>query len=392
MDFIDILLTLLKINKSEIYKDFVIQSATSQLIRGKNHSKRNLKEFFKKIIKYFSLFLRILIFHFRFPFLQRNLKERGKLYELLIVFPDNDEWILRGLSKDFEKEIKKDIINVRACAFSDFSKYRTTHILFIHHELGIKAIKNNSLLVNYSSIYLSHIRTLTYREVEIINKFQYIFCQSSKDKMRLNSLGTLPGRVIHLPVGFDEKIFFYLKDYDKRSFDFVISTPLKTNSSGSHYWLRKSSVLLHETITILASKNFKIMLLGKGWEESLLYKSPNIEIKDATYKEKHNLLNDCKIFLNLSLLEGGPVTILEALACGCNIISKDNGNAFDISQDIPNKIFLLKNSVSPKKVSQKIIQYYETLNNESNKNYTKILKEKYSFSSLGKIITKNIFR
>ncbi len=392
MDLIDILLTLLKINKSEIYKDFVIQSATSQLIRGKYHSKRNIKEYLKKIIKYFSLFLRILIFHFKFSFLKRTLKAQEELYELLIVFPDNDEWILRGLSKDFEKEIKKDIVNVRACAFSDFSKYRTKHILFIHHELGIKAIKLNPILGNSSSIFLSHIRTLTYREVEIINKFQYIFCQSSKDKMRLNSLGALPGRVIHLPVGFDEKIFFESKVLDERSYDFVISTPLKTNSLGSHYWLRKSSLLLHETIAILASKNFKIMLLGKGWEESLLYRSPNIVIKDIAYKEKQNLLNDCKTFLNLSLIEGGPVTILEALACGCNIISKDNGNAFDISKDITEKIFILKSSVSPKKVSQKIIQYQKNFKNDLNKNYTKILKENYSFSSLGKIITKNIFK
>ena len=285
MDFIDILINLLKINKSEIYKDFVIQSATSQLIRGKFHSKKNTKEYFKRTIKYFSLFLRILIFHFKFPFSKKYLKTQGQLYELLIVFPDNDKWILRGISKDFEKEIKKNIVNVKACAFSDSSKYRTKHILFIHHELGIKAIRSNPLLGNYSSIYLSHLRTLTYREVEIINKFQYIFCQSSKDKMRLNSLGSLPGRVIHLPVGFDEKIFFESKDFDERSFDFVVSTPLKTNSKGSHYWLRKSSVLLHETITILASKNFKIMLLGKGWEESLLYRSPNIVIKDITYKE-----------------------------------------------------------------------------------------------------------
>lgn len=392
MDFIDILINFLKINKSEIYKDFVIQAATSQLIRGKFHSKKNTKEYFKRTIKYFSLFLRILIFHFKFPFSKKNLKTQGKLYELLIVFPDNDKWILRGISKDFEKEIKKNIINVRACAFSDFSKYRTKHILFIHHELGIKAIRNNPLLGNYSSIYLSHLRTLTYREVEIINKFQYIFCQSSKDKMRLNSLGSLPGRVIHLPVGFDEKIFFESKDFDERSFDFVVSTPLKTNSKGSHYWLRKSSVILHETITILASKNFKIMLLGKGWEESLLYRSPNIVVKDITYKEKQNLLNDCKTFLNLSLIEGGPVTILEALVCGCNIISKDNGNAFDISKDIPEKIFLLKNFVSPKKISKQIIQYHKTFNNVPNKSYTKILEENYSFSSLGKIITKNIFR
>ena len=82
--------------------------------------------------------------------------------------------------------------------------------------------------------------------------------------MRLNSFGFLPGRVVYLPVGYDDKLFYKYKNYPDRKYDFIISLPLKINSLGSHYWLRKSSVLLHETISKLALKGFKVMIIGNN--------------------------------------------------------------------------------------------------------------------------------
>ena len=75
--------------------------------------------------------------------------------------------------------------------------------------------------------------------------------------MRLYSLGVLLGRIIHLPVGFDDNLFFEYEKYNERKYDFVISTPLKINSLGSHYWLRKSSPLIHETLNKISKKVIK---------------------------------------------------------------------------------------------------------------------------------------
>ena len=48
----------------------------------------------------------------------------------------------------------------------------------------------------------------------------------------------------------------------------------------------------------------------------------NIEIENNDYFNKNKILNNAKIFLNLSLIEGGPVTIIEAIASGCKVIQR----------------------------------------------------------------------
>ena len=80
-----------------------------------------------------------------------------------------------------------------------------------------------------------------------------------------------------------------------------------------------------------------MLIIGEGWNNSLLSNNKNIDIVNCSYREKNNFLNECKTFLNLSLIEGGPVTLLEAIAAGCNCISKNNGFSCDIAIEFPQK-------------------------------------------------------
>ena len=106
-DFIDILLSLLRFNKKKFYREFIIQSSISQLIRGKTHNKRNILNYAKRLAKYLYLILRIISFYYKFTLIKDNNKNKAKDFDLLIIYPNKDNWILKGLSKDFEKEIRK---------------------------------------------------------------------------------------------------------------------------------------------------------------------------------------------------------------------------------------------------------------------------------------------
>ncbi len=389
-DIFDIFLSSIRINRTKIYKEFIIQSSTSQLIRGKSHNQKNILNYIKRFSKYFLLFLRIFLFNLP-SFFKKDLSKKSiKEFDLLIIYPNNDKWILRGLSKDLEKEINRIGFKARACQYREIKNYFSRHIIFIHHDLAIKAIKKYPFYSPISSTYISHIRTITLAELELLNNFQYIFCQSSKDKMRLNALGAIPGRVIHLPVGYDDSIFLNYKIFKQRKYDFVISTPLRIRSLGSHYWLRKSTLILSETLSILANLDFKILILGENWDQSPLSYHQNITVKTPSYSDKNKWLNDCKIFLNLSLMEGGPVTIIEALASGCKVLSKDNGNAFEISKDIPNHFFNIKNFSSPNELSQEIIKIYDKNKFIDFTNIEDYLKNNYSFNALSKIIMNKV--
>ena len=206
-DIFDIFVSYIKFNKNGIYKQFIILSSISQLIRGKTHYKNNFINYIKKFGKYVFLLLRLLFFY-RIKIRFKKDKALKTKCDLLIIYPNSDKWILKGLSNDLAREIKKLACNVETDEIRNIKKYDAKHIFFSHHNLAIPTIINNPEYINKSSTYISHLRTISNIEVELLNKFRNIFCQSEKDKMRLNSFGFLPGRVIYFPVGYDDKLFY----------------------------------------------------------------------------------------------------------------------------------------------------------------------------------------
>ena len=371
MDLIDLLLSILRFNRSSIYRELVVLASISQNIRRPN-KKKSFKRNFRKIYLYASLFKRILsIYSLKNLLIKLFYKENKKINnDLLIIYPNGDEWILRGLSKDLSKELLNQNLNVNYIPFKklkDNLNYR--NFLIIGDDLAKNILRDFPFIINKSSIYITHIRTISRYEVEQMSRFKYIFCQSSLDQMRLSSLGFLPGRVFNLPVGFDQKLFFKTKNVLEREYDFLISTPYKIDYLGSHYWLRKGTPLLVETIKELASKGFKVMLLGDNWN-SYNFTNANIKIHSPTYEEKSFYINQCKCYINISLLEGGPVTLLESLACGCFCITKNCGLAHQLSEDFKENCKLIKN------YNNKI-----TLTNEIIKNYSSYLEKSFSKSS-----------
>ena len=127
------------------------------------------------------------------------------------------------------------------------------------------------------------------------------------------------------------------------------------------------------------------MIIGEGWKSSLIKNNTNIDIVNCSYKDKNKMLNECKTFLNLSLLEGGPVTLLEAIASGCTSISKDNGFSSEIAIEFPQNCKNIKNIVSSDQLSQEIINIYKKNFTSVNTIDSKALGS-YSFNRLGKKI------
>ena len=114
MDLIDLLLSILRFNRSSIYRELVVLASISQNIRRPN-KKNSFKRNFRKIYLYASLFKRILsIYSLKNLLIKLFYKENKKINnDLLIIYPNGDEWILRGLSKDLSKELSNQNLNMR---------------------------------------------------------------------------------------------------------------------------------------------------------------------------------------------------------------------------------------------------------------------------------------
>ena len=180
-------------------------------------------------------------------------------------------------------------LKVNYIPVKELGKYLSSkNFLFISHIIAQDCINKFPNILKRSSVLILHLRTISKNQVELLSRFKYILCQSSLDQMRLSSLGFLPGRVINLPVGVDNNLFYKSKSLSDREYDFVISTPYKIDDLGSHYWLRKSTPLLLELIKKLSSKGYKLMILGENWEKcnfiskNIKIFSPLIKIKVTT--------------------------------------------------------------------------------------------------------------
>jgi glycosyltransferase involved in cell wall biosynthesis len=122
-------------------------------------------------------------------------------------------------------------------------------------------------------------------------------------------------------------------------------------------------------------KNLKLVITGTGWknQELLEFIEKNDIKKDIIFtgfaprQDVIDLLNMAEIFLFPSLFEGFGIPNLEAMACGCPVITS---NAFAIPEIVGDAALILKNSMDPLELSNKVIQILE------DKNLRKVLIKK----------------
>jgi len=101
----------------------------------------------------------------------------------------------------------------------------------------------------------------------------------------------------------------------------------------SAYHSRKNPQLILDIISAAPHLNF--VLIGKGWETwdhfDRLSKLPNFEYRNRiSYEEMPNFYTSIDVFLSPSLLEGGPMPVLEAMMCNVVPVATNIGFCPDL--------------------------------------------------------------
>ena len=131
---------------------------------------------------------------------------------------------------------------------------------------------------------------------------------------------------------------------------------------------RKNIILLLKAINEIKTYNFKVLIFGEGTElESLKLFSKENNLKDIVffmgninYKKRHYAYAKINVFICSSWSEGGPITVLEAMASEVPVISTNVG-------DVPNRIinnqngFVLKDNDSYAELSGLMLNYINNL-------------------------------
>ena len=199
-------------------------------------------------------------------------------------------------------------------------RFMKKYIWFTHLEPEKHGISNESLF--------SQLKNVT-----------KIICMNSNDVNNLSNNGIDKNKLCFVIGGADHKIFINQNKITRR------------NNVGfvSRFYERKNPLLIYRIIKYMKDTNF--ILLGKEWEKFELFKNlqsfNNFKYMDVDYTEYPRIYNQMQVIVSPSLIEGGPIPLIEAMMCGVIPVASDTGFAKDIIKHGENGfIFKLDQDIS----------------------------------------------
>lgn len=249
----------------------------------------------------------------------------------LIIFDANfKKWILEKIAEDIYKKFsnpKKIIIlnSRKVITYLEFYCYFfiSKKVVFVNQSTLRKTrIPGFLLSKKYAIVFYTHTNynfdTFHFRQLLNIKK---IIVMNSKEKLNLIKMGLDAKKISVRVTGVDFKFFKPLYTKDNNRVVFV-----------SQFHSRKRPEFILKIVKLLPQYQF--ILIGHKWIGSRLLEDllrlPNFEFVEYNLRNYVQNLNRAKVFLSVSKLEGGPVPLLECMACGLVPIATDTGWAPDI--------------------------------------------------------------
>jgi len=257
---------------------------------------------------------------------QARLNRPPQTDELLFVVPASSRgWILDGICKDLQRHYpapSRVFYQADGELLPPASAY-----FFIHYFIAITALARDPAVWRARRlVWYTHPsdELITANEAEIIyalNHLSRVICTNTKVQAQLIARGVSAERVTTLLGAADPDLF----------------KPQARPGAGrvcicTAYYPRKNPELMAAVIRAMPEVQF--VLLGKDWEQwegfSALRACPNFEyltLRYADYPAQYRRM-DC--YLSTSLLEGGPIPLVETMMCNLVPVVSDTGFAADL--------------------------------------------------------------
>ncbi len=175
-------------------------------------------------------------------------------------------------------------------------------------------------------------------------------------------------------VGIDYQLFVYKPNLKEN----LIMFPLRKNESKGAKYVLEAAENLHKKVP-----NWKFLAFG-----DYPFQVPDyIEFhRNSKKQDILNLYSRSKIFILPSLVEGFPLTVLEAMSSGCAVVSTLCGGVDEYGVNDKNLLFVpIKNSMDIEKAVLTLIENGQLLEKLSRN--ARITVEKYSYDSMYKQFT-----
>jgi len=199
---------------------------------------------------------------------------------------------------------------------------------FIYPHYFCRAMRHNPKILNKRNIVMfTHAHyTTSYSKTHIVwclNLADKIICLNSEVKKDLIKIGVKHEKLEVIHIASDPN-FFYAHARNSGDVGFC-----------SNFGPRKNPELTYQIIKNMPEKHFH--MIGKNWEnfekfEELSKLSNFTYHNNQEYDEYPSLYSKIDTFISPSILEGGPVPVLEAMLSNCVPITSKTGFCQDIIQ------------------------------------------------------------
>lgn len=204
-----------------------------------------------------------------------------------------------------------------------------------------------------------HLRT---KIIEGIKKADKIIALTSSQKNKIHDIYNIPKSKIEvIGSGFDENLFSYQKKTQAPPVKILYAG--KLSFSKGVLWLLSSIALLNKN-KLPFNLNLAGTGSGKEYEEILNFgkKLSNVTFCGMlSHKELSEMMKKSHIFILPSFYEGLPLVILEALACGCRVITTDLPGTKELAGNIDSELIKFIDLPELEKIDRPYKKDMETL-------------------------------
>ncbi len=291
----------------------------------------------------------------------------------ILIDPSHSNWILGGLFKEVSltdldffntpKEISrlKSLLVLKSVFNVFVLSYKRSPIIFSSITPYQNFHKLNPFNFSLKFLWLTHFETEPdLKIVSLLNKANIIFVHSESMRLHLQNIGVV-SKVIPVIGAIDPELFGNLP-VPGNKIAWVGTTASRKNLEMFLEFARRNLDL-----------NFKI--LGKNWKNHYIYKEfeklKNVEYVEITSKVKYQDFHECSHYLMLSKFEGGPISLLEALASGLIPICTPVGIAPELLTKCGYELQLLENHYSADSIRIKYMNPYSLVHRVQVSNFVK---------------------
>ncbi len=266
----------------------------------------------------------------------------------IAIFHGNERWILRGLAIDIEKSLRKlgiEVTRHEVNLTSPGTIPDADWFFFVQQgQLNeiLRAWGYRKDLVKKSICIFTHF-VAEKCNYKLLNNIKLVSHMSShqmaisiahglsQENSELLTLGVDIER--HYPLRQDyltnklRDLYPNIKNTNKRSY-IGFCTRLTNKPT---YTSRKNYKCLLEVINSLANSGENVLVIGDGWQNAKLAGTKeNVVIINPPYEHFNYFYNLMRLFVSVTSYDGGPIPLLESMACGVPAVITNSGFAPDI--------------------------------------------------------------